>query len=126
MGGGGGPGLFEGTKGSKNSETYTSKGLHINSHQNKHIPGTREYQQSIANGEKRSILTENPLKLLEEYAGTGQKLTGSNKERVDFGRVIGQHYNDTTGQYIDTTNGIIHYDSRGGAHIVPSNPLKEP
>jgi hypothetical protein len=89
--------------------------------QDKHIPGTNNYKQSITKGIKRSILDEDPQQLLDEFAGKGQKL-GMNKERVNFGRVIGQYYDDSTGKYIDTTNGIIHYDGKGGAHIVPSRP----
>ena len=39
-----------------------------------------------------------------------------------IGDVIGQYYDQNTGQYVDTTNGLIHYDKSGGAHIVPSIP----
>jgi hypothetical protein len=53
--------------------------------------------------------------------GIGQMLN-PNRERVNFGKVIGQYYDDLTGQYVDTTNGIIHYDSKGTAHIVPARP----
>jgi len=60
--------------------------------------------------------------LLDDFAGTGQKIPGTNKERVDFGKVIGQYYDDVTGKFVDTTKGIIHYDSKGGAHIVPAKP----
>ena len=90
-------------------------------HQDKHIPGTNNYKQEIANGRNKSILSGNPQELLDNYAGIGQKL-GPTRERVNFGKVIGQYYDDITGQYIDTTNGIIHYDSKGGAHIVPARP----
>ena len=52
-------------------------------HRDKHIAGTNNYKQEIANG---------------------------------------QYYDDLTGEYLDTANGIIHYDHKGGAHIVPSRP----
>lgn len=79
------------------------------------------HNQEIANGRPRSILTEDPQQLLDEFAGSGQTV-GGNKERVDFGSVIGQYYDQNTGQYVDTTTGLIHYDKSGGAHIVPSIP----
>jgi len=90
--------------------------------QDKHIPGTDNYKQSVASGKNRGILKEDPQKLLDERAGTGYKIPETNRERVDFGRVIGQYYDDIADKYIDTTKGIIHYDSKGGAHIVPARP----
>ncbi|EAE7733523.1 hypothetical protein BLK74_06700 [Listeria monocytogenes] len=89
--------------------------------QDKHIPGTSNYNQEIANGKYRSTLSENPQQLLDEFAGTGQKI-GTTKERVDFGKVIGKYYDEATGTYTDTTKGIIHYNSKGQAHIVPARP----
>lgn len=59
--------------------------------------------------------------LINKYAGTGTWI-GKNKERVDFGKVIGS-YIDATGKIIKTTVGIIHY-SKTGAHIVPAAPIK--
>ncbi|MPM99401.1 hypothetical protein SDC9_146592 [bioreactor metagenome] len=97
-------------------------GIKINAgKQDKHILGTNNYEQSKASGANRSILKVNPQQLLDDFAGTGQKI-GTNKERVDFGKVIGQYYDETTGVFVDTTQGIIHYDTKGGAHIVPSAP----
>jgi hypothetical protein len=89
--------------------------------QDKHIFGTNNYNQSVASGVNRSILKEDPQQLLDDFAGTGQTI-GANKERVDFGRVIGQYYDAKTSTYLDTTRGMIHYDSKGGAHIIPSAP----
>ena len=63
--------------------------------------------------------------LSDDFAGTGQVLSGGNKERVNFGKVIGLYFDDKTGTYQPTTNGIIHYDKKGTAHIVPSKPKKE-
>jgi hypothetical protein len=89
--------------------------------QDKHIPGTNNYNQSVASGANRGILTENAQQLLDDFAGTGSSL-GNNREWVDFGKPIGQYYDINTGTYLDTTKGIIHYNNSGGAHIVPSNP----
>lgn len=91
--------------------------------QNKHIPGTNEYKNSAANGNNRSTLNGNlddVQKLLDEKAGTGSMI-GNNKERVDFGKVIGQYVDPVTDQATDTTMGIIHYGNKG-AHIVPARP----
>lgn len=46
---------------------------------------------------------------------------GINKERVDFGKVIGQYVDPNTGIVKETTIGIIHYGKKG-AHIVPARP----
>ena len=48
-------------------------------------------------------------------------MIGNNKERVDFGKVIGQYVDSTTGNGTDPTIGIIHYGNKG-AHIVPARP----
>lgn len=89
--------------------------------QNKHIEGTKNYKQQIANGKKPSILTENANKLLKEGMGKG-KMTTPNKETVDFGKIIGKYCDPKTGKYYETTRGIIHYDDKGNAHIVPARP----
>ena len=107
---------FQNTQGGKSGAVKVNQGQ-----QDKHIPGTNNYKQSVANGQHRSILTEDPQKLLDDFAGTGEKI-GTTKERIDFGKIIGQYYDNVTGTYIDTTRGIIHYDSKGTAHIVPSAP----
>ena len=41
------------------------------------------------------------------------------RERVDFGEVIGEYVDPASGQRSRTTKGIVHYSSRG-AHIVPA------
>ncbi|WP_237089028.1 polymorphic toxin type 50 domain-containing protein [Paenibacillus larvae] len=82
--------------------------------QGKHIPGHSNYQYG------KSILTANAQKLLEKYAGKGEWI-GQNKERVDFGEIIGKYVDPITGEAIETNKGIIHY-SKNGAHIVPARP----
>ena len=51
---------------------------------------------------------EDIQELLTEFSGKGTPIN-ANKERVDFGRIIGQFYNTETNQLLDTTMGIIHY-----------------
>ena len=89
--------------------------------QDKHIVGTNNFKTSMSKGEHRSILTAEPQELLDNYAGKGNKISDT-KERVNFGKVIGQYYDADTGKYVNTTNGIIHYKANGTAHIVPAHP----
>ncbi|MDM5299475.1 T7SS effector LXG polymorphic toxin [Bacillus pumilus] len=92
--------------------------------QEKHNPDAPNYKQEVANGKTKSIFNgdnKTAQKLLDMYAGTGTILKNGNRERVNFGQVIGKYYNQKTEKYEATTNGIIHY-SKDGAHIVPSRP----
>ena len=116
MGGGmsgGGDGYFKGTKGAKgNRNTAVHEGR-----QGKHIPGHNNYIQG------RSIFygtAKEAQELIDQYAGTGTKIS-ADKERVDFGKIIGKYHDRDTGKYYDTTIGIIHY-SKDGTHIVPQKP----
>lgn len=91
--------------------------------QNKHIKGTNENNVAEQNGQHKSTLDgdiNDAQDLLDEYSGKGDPIN-SNKERVDFGKKIGEYYDPETGEYIDTTKGIIHYGN-DGAHIVPARP----
>ncbi|MBY4602975.1 MULTISPECIES: T7SS effector LXG polymorphic toxin [Bacillus] len=95
--------------------------------QEKHIPNTPNYKQEIANGKNKSIFygdNKKAQELLDKYAGKGQLLPNGKKERVDFGKPIGKYYDRDTGEYLETTRGMIHY-GKDGAHIVPSEPLKK-
>ncbi len=91
--------------------------------QSKHVPGQPNY---IAG---RSILTHpDPQALLDRWAGRGRQvgaiqpgLPGS-KERVNFRTTIGIYLDPLTGRAARTTKGIIVYDSRGSAHIIPARP----
>lgn len=49
-------------------------------------------------------------------------IVGANKLSVDFVRVIGKFYYQKDGKYYDTTMGLMHYDTKGNAHIVPARP----
>ena len=80
--------------------------------QGKHIIGNNNYIEgrSVFNG------------TVDDFAGTGEWI-GTNKERVNFGEVIGQYVNPATNEAVDTTVGIIHY-SKTGTHIVPAQPIQ--
>ncbi|MBV6818401.1 DUF4150 domain-containing protein [Rahnella sp. PD12R] len=96
------------------------------SKQNKHILGTNEYKISLESGLNKSILTVLPNSLLSEIGSgkqVGNILVGmpGSKERIDFGRVIGNYVERDTGALLPTSNGIVHY-SKKGVHVVPSRP----
>lgn len=85
--------------------------------QGKHIVGNNNYIEG------RSIFQggiDDAQRLADEFAGTGVWI-GANKERVDFGKVIGRYVNLETGEAVETTIGIIHYSTKG-LHIVPAQP----
>ena len=85
--------------------------------QGKHIVGHNNYVEG------RSIFqstVDDAQRLVKEFGGTGEWI-GTNRERVDFGQIIGQYVNPATGEAVDTTVGIIHY-SNTGSHIVPALP----
>jgi hypothetical protein len=84
--------------------------------QGKHIVGHNNYQPG------KSILTENPQKLLDSFhsgSANSTQVINTVKTRVDFGKVIGDYVKD--GKVTPTTNGIIH-NAKNGVHIVPSAP----
>lgn len=118
-GNGGGNASIE--SGSKTVNGYDTK---VNvGQQNKHIPGTNEYKNALNNGQTKSIMygdVNDIQNLLNDKAGTGDFI-GANKERVNFGQVIGQYVDPDTGVGVETTIGIIHYGKKG-AHIVPARP----
>ncbi|XCH21864.1 polymorphic toxin type 50 domain-containing protein [Bacillus cereus group sp. MS39] len=90
------------------------------------MPNTPNFKQELANGKNKSIFYgDNKIaqELLDKFAGKGTTVT-KNKERVDFGKTIGKYYDRDTGEYLETTRGMIHY-GKDGAHIVPSEPLKK-
>ena len=85
--------------------------------QSKHIKGHNNYIHG------RSILYGNlddAQDLLNKYAGTGQRIN-EQKERVNFGKIIGVYVNPETGESLETTWGLIH-TGKNGAHIVPAIP----
>lgn len=86
--------------------------------QGKHIPGHNNYKKG------KSVLNiglQEAQLLVNKFSGKGSAI-GENKERVDFGKVIGKYIDPTTGKSQKTTIGIIHY-SKSGTHIVPARPI---
>lgn len=111
----------EGTTGAEESTRKTINGFDTTVNpgkQGKHIVGNKNYivGRSIFQG-----TIEDAQNLINEFAGTGEWI-GTNKERIDFGKIIGQYVNPSTGETTDTSIGIIHY-SKTGTHIVPAKPI---
>ena len=106
------------SKGGNNSINGFSKNVNAG-RQGKHILGNNNYIEgrSIFNG-----TVNDAQKLVDEFAGTGEWI-GQNKERVNFGKVIGKYVNPSTGESVDTTVGMIHY-SKTGTHIVPAQLIE--
>ena len=125
-------GLFEGTSGSsagasagssstnKFSDKTTWPSTLEESKQGKHIEGHPNY---LPGKSKLTITMEEASDLAEKFSGTGAVVgssTSSNKERVDFGKIIGV-WIDSDGNEHPTSKGIIHH-SKKGTHIVPARP----
>ena len=108
-------GNFGNTKGSKKVYGFPTE-IHSGK-QGKHIPSHNNYQKGksifYGSSEKDQIL-------IDEYAGKGQRI-GTNRERVDFGQVIGSYVDPKTSKSYKTTVGTIHY-SKTGTHIIPEKP----
>ncbi len=86
----------------------------------KHIVGSPYYQEG------KSVFygtVDDADKLIKEFGGKGVMI-GKDRERVDFGVVIGEYISLRDEKPMPTTIGIIHY-SKNGAHIVPANPVKK-
>lgn len=88
--------------------------------QGKHIPGHNNFQSGKS---ELTISMSEANSLVAAYSGKGTAL-GDNKERVDFGKTIGNYVDPVTGAKHPTTVGIIHY-SKSGTHIVPARPKEE-
>ncbi|ENN8378985.1 hemagglutinin repeat-containing protein, partial [Providencia rettgeri] len=119
-----------GNKGSNNgtqSSGNSSNQLTINKgQQNKHIEGTNEHKISLNANQNKSIITVPPETLLPNL-GKGEQVgkipvgQPGSKERINYGKVIGNYTDPETGKSQPTTNGIVHY-GKNGVHIVPSRP----
>jgi hypothetical protein len=95
--------------------------------QGKHVVSHKNYEPT----KNRSIFTHpNAEELLEKHAGKGRTTNNKKfgeagyKEAVDFGQEIGYVVDRNSGARTLTTRGTIHYDQKGGAHIVPLEPLQ--
>lgn len=94
--------------------------------QNYFIPGRDIYENARAGGNMRSVVfgdADSLQKLLDEKAGTGE-FVAANKERVKFGKTLGQYVDPVARTKTATTIGIIHYMPQG-AYIIPARPSAE-
>lgn len=107
---------------SERSKFFANSEVHWG-RQNKHIPGTNNYEVS----KHRSIMEHNnPTSLLKKHAGSGIPERGTPgmpgyKETIDFREHIGIWKTQDGSLQLPTTRGTIHY-SKDGAHIVPARP----
>ena len=102
--------------------------------QNRHIEGTKEYQDYT---ERKSNTTFKPSKMLpdvdcqklvNEFHGKGiytpHRRDKHAQEMVDTGRIIGQYWNNRTGEFVYTTWLMIVYSGKG-THVYPIRPPEE-
>ena len=104
--------------------------------QNKHIAGTKEYNQyaanQIAKGEYGPSRINGDIGfaqgLVDRYSGTGnvalKKGKWLNFEKIKSDNTIGVAVNNITGVEEETTKFKIHY-SKYGTHIVPDYPNRK-
>ena len=85
--------------------------------QGKHIPGHNNYTP----GRSKITISKDQLQsLIISHSNKGQAISG-NKERIDFGTIIGVYVDQSTRKEYPTTIGIINY-SKDGTHVVPARP----
>ena len=100
--------------------------FNIKSDQQRHIWGTKEF---IAYGKisalPPSYVTEDPVTLVREYAGTAPDMMVKFKaqetlprEVVIAEKTVGKSWDARSGKYVDTSRFVIVY-SRQGVHIYP-------
>lgn len=102
--------------------------LNINQgRQDKHIQGTNNYKQELAQGRYKSYLLEgvDPQDLVNKYAGTGifqrsRKGKWKNKELISGDEFIGVNIDNITNELKYTNKFYIHYSKKDGTHIVPT------
>ena len=111
--------------------TYPSR--IIAGRQNKHIEGTREFEQKrkqsqkLSPGSEPAILNVDAQALVDKYKGTGLiKMRGSvyPRETIDTDRVVGKTWVQSLGKYADTKRIEIFYSSTG-THVVPVSDFKK-
>ena len=108
--------------------TYPSR--IIQGRQNKHIPGTQEFEQKrkqmqrISPGSEPAILEAEAQALVDKYKGTGQVNKQRNSlyptEIIDTDNIVGKTWVKSLQRYVNTRRIKIFYSSTG-VHIVPVN-----
>ena len=108
--------------------TYPSKV--ITGRQNKHIEGTREFEQNrekmqkFSPGSEPAILNTNAQILVDTYKGTGiiDMVKGSEypRETIVTNKVVGKTWVQSLNKYVETSAFIISY-SKTGVHVIPVN-----
>ena len=105
--------------------TYSSRVIQWR--QNKHIPGTTEFQQKreqmqkASPGSEPAILEADAQTLVDKYKGKGtvkQKGSDYPRERIDTNEIVGKTWVKSLNKYIDTKRIEIYYSSTG-THVVP-------
>jgi len=100
--------------------------------QNKHIEGTREFEQNREKmrklGSRPSILIADAQMLADKFKGTGiiyftKSSADYPREDIDAGYVIGKFWDWKTQRYVDTTVFTISY-SKTGIHIFPNDKMR--
>jgi tetratricopeptide (TPR) repeat protein len=96
----------------------------IHDRQGKHIPGRHNFDP-----QKSEWTHPNPQKLIDEFAGSGQKInaktpgTPGYRERVNFKEKIGVWKSEDGSLQKETTVGMIIY-AKEGVHIIPLKPIE--
>ena len=103
----------------------------ISGRQNKHIEGTKEFEQNRDKmqkiGSEPSILYADAQMLVDKYKGTGTIYYKSSlypRELVETNGIIGKSWVKKSNKYVETKKIEIFYSSTG-THIVPVNDLKK-
>jgi hypothetical protein len=104
----------------------------IQGRQNKHIIGTREFEQNsekmnrLSPGSKPSIITADAKMLVEKYKGSGKiRIDGLEypQETITTDEIIGKSWVISKQKYADTKSFRIIYSSVG-VHVIPVSDYK--
>jgi len=110
--------------------TYPSR--IIQGRQNKHIQGTKQFEQNREKmqkiGSAPAILQADAQSLVEKYKATGNIYFAKSspeypREDIDTKQVIGKTWDRKKGEYIDATIITIAY-SKTGTHVFPNNYVR--
>jgi len=103
--------------------------------QNKHIEGTREFEQKreqmqrLSPGSEPAILTAEAQPLVDKYKGTGTVYLTSNspnypREDIIADTIVGKTWVQSLNEYVNTHMFTISY-SKTGVHIIPVNERRK-